>query len=299
MSLQGKIHQYKIIIDSLLHSKGRSRKQLMSALETAGFQLSPRTFERLLEGLRYEYKISIPYDAAKNCYRIDEDTLPQVADFMRFCKTGEVAAFGQTLMAEPAQALKHISFGNSSELKGIHWLDPLFRAITSQQQVSFRHENYHKGTFKEFVVEPYLLREYLYRWYLVGYTPDGELRTFGVDRIHDLKLLEQTFEPKKKFPYADLFNHVVGVTYDVDNPSEVILRVYPKQDKYLLSFPLHASQEVVKQTEDYTDFRYFVVPNYELIQRLLAMGTEVEVLEPKSLRKSVRAILKEAYQRYK
>src|SRR5690606_40629522 len=47
-------------------------------------------------------------------------------------------------------------------------------------------------------LNPYLLKEYQNRWYLVGtIKPTDEFRTFGIDRISNLVVSETTFKPNR------------------------------------------------------------------------------------------------------
>ena len=47
---------------------------------------------------------------------------------------------------------------------------------------------------KEYTVFPYLLKEYMGQWYLVGSFSNGEkLYVFGLDRISELKIENKTF----------------------------------------------------------------------------------------------------------
>ena len=52
--------------------------------------------------------------------------------------------------------------------------------------ILFRYGN--KVVRKE--MNPYFLKESLQRWYVAGYCPDGVLKTFGMDRISSLRILE-------------------------------------------------------------------------------------------------------------
>ena len=39
---------------------------------------------------------------------------------------------------------------------------------------------------------PHFLKESQYRWYLIGYDTDSKLKSFGVDRISAINILEDT-----------------------------------------------------------------------------------------------------------
>ncbi|MGL4364075.1 MAG: WYL domain-containing protein, partial [Bacteroidales bacterium] len=68
---------------------------------------------------------------------------------------------------------------------------------------------------------------------------------------------------------------------------------------YFLDLPLHHSQTLIEQTEDYSIFEYYLQPTYDFRQELLTHGTEVEVLSPKVFREEFAAIAKECAMVYK
>ena len=69
----------------------------------------------------------------------------------------------------------------------------------------------------------------------------------------------------------------------------VELKVTAGQVKYFESLPLHASQEVVESTPEYTLFRYRLVPTYDFKQEILRHGPRVEVLAPDWFRDELRS----------
>ena len=68
----------------------------------------------------------------------------------------------------------------------------------------------------------------------------------------------------------------------------VVLRFTPLQGKYMLALPLHASQRVLRNDAEDCVVELCVMPNIELRQELLSLGSAVEVLEPESLAEAIR-----------
>jgi len=60
-----------------------------------------------------------------------------------------------------------------------------------------------------------------------------------------------------------------------------------RQAPYLRTLPLHTSQEEVETTDDYSIFTYWLSPEFDFVQALLAMGEDVEVLSPADLRQTM------------
>jgi predicted DNA-binding transcriptional regulator YafY len=70
------------------------------------------------------------------------------------------------------------------------------------------------------------------------------------------------------------------------------------QAKYFQSLPLHHSQEIIEETNEYTIFQYYLTPDYDFKQDVLSFGVSVEVLEPELLRNEIGEVISELNRRY-
>ncbi len=70
------------------------------------------------------------------------------------------------------------------------------------------------------------------------------------------------------------------------------------QSNFLKGLPLHHSQRIVEETDDYTIFSWQLKPSYDFIQQLLTMNAHIEVLEPISLREKMKKLLEEMLAKY-
>ncbi len=146
---------------------------------------------------------------------------------------------------------------------------------------SFWHE--HPYTF---VIHPYALKMFKQRWYLLGYSPDYDMvRIYGLDRIlQAVPHADEQFKLPSDFDAATFFRDYYGVCLSDSKAQLVRLRVSANQAPYLRTLPLHTSQEEVETTDDYSIFTYWLSPEFDFVQALLAMGEDVEVLSPADLR---------------
>lgn len=162
---------------------------------------------------------------------------------------------------------------------------------------SFWYENGHVSHF--FNVEPYALKVFRRRWYLLGKYGDNPLRVYALDRMLDIDIEFEDFTLPADFDAEDFFNSCFGIIVGDEEPQLIQLKVDAFQANYLHSLPLHHSQKVVEQTKEYTIFSYFLRITYDLRQELLALGDTTEVLYPKALRKEMATICKKMAQRNK
>lgn len=81
---------------------------------------------------------------------------------------------------------------------------------------------------------------------------------------------------------------VISVSHE--EPVEIHIAFSELQTQYILSQPLHRSQEFVKKQGKRFVYKYFLVPNYEFISQILAWGIEVEVIHPRSIKNQIKQI---------
>ena len=177
---------------------------------------------------------------------------------------------------------------------GTTFLNAVIKAMQKyvELQVDYqRYESEQEEHLQEFHIQPYALKVFNRRWYLLGYIKEKKgLRTIALDRVLDLKVLSKSFELPKDFDARKHFANVVGIFVNNDLPvSKVKIRAYGVQAEYLRSTPLHKSQsEGSSKRGEFAEFTYRLCITPELISQLLAMGERVEVLEPMELRETIK-----------
>jgi len=175
----------------------------------------------------------------------------------------------------------------------------LLQAIRDRRIVGITHQKFDRDEPTHVTLRPYLLREYQYRWYLVG-IPEGERepKIYGLDRIHRLDVLPETFERTEESYVRDKFANTVGVTFSAGDPLTVTVRCTELTGKYLQSLPIHSSQEIVDSSGEWWTVRYLVVPNFEFEQKLLMHLYQLEVVEPAWFREVFARRVRQAVQVY-
>lgn len=141
-----------------------------------------------------------------------------------------------------------------------------------------------------FHVEPYALKSFKRRWYLLAKYGDSPLRVYALDRILDMDIEFNDFKMPASFDVDAFFNTCFGIIVSSDKPQLVKLKVDEFQAKYLRTLPLHHSQKEIERTDEYTIFSYFIRITFDFIQELLSLGATTEVLSPKELRSELASI---------
>ncbi len=299
MSKHGTIRRYTLVIEKTRTGQFPSFEEIMLYLNNHGFEISGRTLQRDIEQIRNEFGIEIKYNRDKNGYCIDYENSINTESFFRFLEIVNTAELLTESLLESKDSLKHISFDTGGGLKGIENLAPLLKAIKDKRKISFDHYNFHTERNKKYTLDPYLLKEYQNRWYIVG-IPAGinELRTFGIERIEDLIIQVETFIPHISQNPKEMFKKTIGLVYSFHEQQEVVLSFTPTQGNFVKTLPLHQSQHVLIDNDEEYRISLNIIPNYELIQQILMHNHRVKVIEPKWLVDDIKDALKQTLDQY-
>lgn len=178
---------------------------------------------------------------------------------------------------------------------GKRYLIPLIEAMRDGMIVEVDYQSFRQQVPANFEIEPYCLKLFRQRWYVVARSPHYNRVMFNsLDRILDLEVSEKTFYYPEEFNPQSYFDACFGIVADDDIGIETVqLKVYAPQDKYFDALPLHHSQRTVEVTEGHTVYEYRIRPTYDFVQELLSHGADVEVLQPSLLRSRLGDIAKE------
>ena len=188
---------------------------------------------------------------------------------------------------------------------GQNFLQPIIEAMKENRVLNITYHSYWKDEENNFDVQPYCVKLFRQRWYLVArstysYYYDKGPRIYSLDRILDLHTTDETFELPKNWNAEDFFDSCFGIIADQRiKPQRVKLKVSAGQANYLRDLKLHETQEEPEKNEEYSIFTYYLRPSYDFIQELLWNGADVEVLEPLSLRQDIANIVEQLHKKYK
>ena len=185
---------------------------------------------------------------------------------------------------------------------GTAYFDQIVEAMRCNMEFVVDYQRY-EGHLETLTVQPYFLKVYNRRWYVLGYIKEKEsIRHIALDRfVNDLHMTNNRFELPKDFDPRKYYANVVGININDDLPiMNLKIRVYGAQVEYVRMLPLHKSQrEVRSRLGEFADFTYRVCPTPELKAKLLAFGAGIEVLEPLEYREKIKCHLKTMLERYK
>lgn len=173
------------------------------------------------------------------------------------------------------------------------------RRVVTLTYAPGRYEGIERAT-RQARVRPYLIEPSLqtHALYLIGWDETRDaIRTFKVERILDLTVTGETFEP----PADGGLEATLARAWDIiaDQPeTEVVLRFRPAVAARVREATWHPSQRVEEALDGSLLWRATVSGTIEIRLWVLSWGADVEVLEPAALREDVIRTCREALLRY-
>ena len=293
-------YRYIWLLDTLLTSHPLTIDEINILWENCPASdgpIPPRTFHEHRKGIKEMFGVDIECDRSKNVYYVKN---PEVLDENKLGKwllnkysiPKDFATFNGL---RDRALLEEIPLGQA-------FLDPIMEAMLHNMELRIDYQQYKGEHMQTFHMQPYALKVFNRRWYLLGYLKEQEeLRTIALDRILNLKVLANSFKMPEDFDARKYFADVVGIYVNKDLSIEKAkIRAYGDQVEYLRSTPLHKSQsECSSKHGEFAEFTYRLCITPDLVSQLLAMGEKVEVLEPEELREEMKKRVNSMFSYYK
>ena len=183
---------------------------------------------------------------------------------------------------------------------GTAYFDDVVESMRTNSALSIDYQRY-EGKSETLTMHPYCMKVYNRRWYVLGYIKEKDgIRHLALERFLNLQTTQTKFEFPKDFKPRKYYDNVVGIYVDESLPVvNLKIRVYGVQMEYMRMLPLHKSQSEVKSRYgEFAEFTYRVCLTPELKSKILAMGPDVEVLEPLEYREEIKSQIEGALARY-
>jgi len=164
------------------------------------------------------------------------------------------------------------------------------------RQATLTYHSKSSGRTKTYLIHPYRLAYAQAGLYLLAYVPEyGEVRTFAVERIQDLSLLDERFTPIEELP-NDAFPHSLGV--HSGPPQRVEIEFQPAVTDYVRARQWHPSQQIHDDGSGGIRLTLDVCLDRALQSWILSFGPFARVLAPDTLATEIADQFEEARARY-
>lgn len=175
-------------------------------------------------------------------------------------------------------------------------VERLLQAILAHRRVRMRYHSFASQQVKEYLLEPYRVAYAQGTLYLFAFVPVyGEMRTFAVQRILDLSVLEETFDPRDAS--VSVFPDSMGAFSGT--PEHVVIEFTAAEAPYVRERHWHPSQQLADLPDGSVRLSLDVAVDWGLEAWILGFGASAMVVEPAALAGRLAARLDEARARYR
>ncbi len=265
--------------------------------------------ERIREGRRVYYRYSDLNFSIQNSIITDKELsqlqsiVTQLSCFQglpNFVWIEEIINKLETVLKSKGNYYPIVGFSQNYYLKGLEHFIPLFEAIQNKQPLRIEYKSFKTKQDSVVVIHPYFLKEYNQRWFLFGL--NNELKTISnmpLDRIQKVVNTNVLFVENELIDFEEYFDDVVGVTVFRDkNPEKILLKIKNERWPYIESKPIHGSQTIKENSDEYVLVQITVQINYELIALILSFGCDITVISPLSLQNTIIENINQSKQNY-
>ena len=283
-------------IDTILDKLGISRRTFfrdINTLELAGVHC---TFDRqeqgyTLDGSHFLPPVMLKPEEALALMLLTRKAIHrQVTPYHGYAATAGMkieAALPDAVRKDCGELLAGVDmrYWPLSDMESIeHYLFRLQQAATECHKVAVQYDSYYEGTEITTVLHPYRLVFMRRAWYAIGLSEaHRQVRIFKVERIINLNVLDQPFEPDPAFDLDDFFGNAWQMIRG-DQRYHVAIRFSPKVAGNVEEVTWHKTQQTRRNDDDSLIFEVDVDGLTEIVWWVLGYGAEAVVLEPPELR---------------
>ena len=259
-----------------------------------GKPLARRTFFHYRDGVEEMFDINIQCDKSTFEYYIDDSGNESNAR-LRSWLVDSVSMSG--MLSNAHDISERIMLENVPSAR--EHLPVIIDAMKQNRRIRFSYKSYTRSLPTiGIVLEPYFVKIFKQLWYVIGMNVnEGVVKTYSLDRISSLNLLQETFVMPDDINPSEFFKDCFGIITNKNSAKRIVLRVEPTQAKYFRALPLHHSQQ--EEVHDhYSVFSYKMRITYDLKEEIMSHGASIEVLEPKELKMLIRNEMENALAHY-
>ena len=303
MSKRAYINRYNLILKKLKLKPYSTYEELQNYIdnqldylqirdEKLNMGFSKRTLQRDIKEIRNLLGVEIEYSKTSKGYFINQTEIENM-NFQRMIEAFDL--FNSLNLAQDVAPFIHLE---NRKPQGTENLYGLLHAIKNKLQIKFSYQKYWVQEKDLRIAEPYALKEFKDRWYLIAKNED-KIKSFALDRLRDLDITKKVFELSRNYNIEESYSYCFGIiSANDEKPQEIILSFDAYQGKYIKSLPLHRTQEILVDNEKELKVKLKLCVTYDFVMELLSYSDTVEVLKPASLIKKIKTAHQKAFQQY-
>lgn len=176
------------------------------------------------------------------------------------------------------------------------FLQFLLKSINLRKKISMEYFAIHSQENSTREIEPVGVYLMANEWYLIAFCLlRNDYRTFRVDRIKHLQLLQEDFSKE----HPDLKTYLKQVVKEKKDLHEIVIRVKTEKMKFFGNQKYYNGYVSEKEINDETEMTFLCSSLEGFARWYMVFGDHSKILSPKSLRKRVKELAKEVLKNLK
>ena len=259
-----------------------------------GIPFSRTTFRRHRQEVEEMFGLIIKCDS-DNRYYIDDPTLMSSDSVSQWM----LSTLAVSNIVSEARGLHDRILLESIPTEGER-LRQVVDAMHNGQRLCITYRRYGSDDPRQWIVEPYCIKLFRRRWYLLGRFEEGRYIVLSFDRILQMQTADDSFTIDKNFDAQAYFAEYFGVMVSDNTPLQsIVLRAYGNGRYALRDLPLHPSQRELEDHGEYVDFEVRLHPTSDFLAHILSRGRWLQVISPASIAQQIKEMLQETSSEYK
>jgi predicted DNA-binding transcriptional regulator YafY len=283
----------------------RTIRRDLEALQEAGFPLyderaDGRKVWRLVAG--YKQRLSQTFTLSELAALYFGKNLMSFLGGAPFGQDLE-AAFAKIREALPAKSLPYLAriqdlfaarpepFKDYSKKQDV--ITSLIDATLHQRRARLEYFSFNSRRTKSYTVDPYRVVYYHGGLYLYARVAEySEVRTFALERISKIEVLDESFEIPKDFSVSEYARAAFGIAGGKPQPVEIVFE--GQMAGYIRERVWHESQTLEERSDGSVVLRMNVAPGWELKAWIKGFLPHVRVVSPPALRDEIAEEIRRA-----
>jgi proteasome accessory factor B len=253
--------------------------------------------DRYLTTVRLNFNEAVAlFIAARLLTRHSDEHNPHIVSALNKLAT----ALPQPLSAHIARTAAHVQ-SQPLDSRYLANLETITNAWARQRKVRLHYRSPRSGQVRPRDFAPYFIEPSGVGagCYVIGLDDQsGELRTFKLERLDKVDVLEERYEIPSDFDPIEHLAPSWGIMAGRD-VERVVLRFSPEAAPLVRERQWHRSQQIIGEADGACLFTVDVSQAREMVPWIRSWGAEVEVLEPAALRQALTEEARQLAERYK
>lgn len=171
---------------------------------------------------------------------------------------------------------------------GLEYFHEISSAIEKNVGLKISYFDYATGKENERIINPYLLKQKDFKWYVLAKDINDEtvsFKSYALERIRAVDVFKK-FKPNLDIDFDAPYKDSLGM-FTNENPVRIVVEYDHRDGNYLKANPIHHSQKILSQKENRIVFEFFIKPNEDFIMELLKRSWSLKVIEPNFLKQKI------------